>query len=107
LGSWYHDVSFHETDDTGSLLKCLEELWKDVPRFKPFSVGVTLSGLVQTSRHQLDLFETETGTKLSTVVDKLNRRYGRRVLTFGVMPPTVRAFAGHAAFRRVPESWDF
>jgi len=26
---------------------------------------------------------------------------------FGLLPPEVRAFKGHAAFHRVPESWEF
>jgi hypothetical protein len=25
----------------------------------------------------------------------------------GLLPPEVRAFKGHAAFHRVPESWEF
>jgi hypothetical protein len=28
-------------------------------------------------------------------------------LGFGLFPPDVRAFKGHAAFHRVPESWKF
>ena len=37
----------------------------------------------------------------------INTRYGRGAIGFGLLPPVVRAFKGHAAFHRVPESWEF
>jgi hypothetical protein len=44
---------------------------------------------------------------LSPLVDRINHRYGRCTIGFGPLPPQVRAFKGHAAFQRVPESWEF
>jgi hypothetical protein len=41
------------------------------------------------------------------MIDDINDRYGRGVIGFGLLTPDVRAFKGHAAFRRVPESWEF
>jgi hypothetical protein len=41
--------------------------------------------------------------KLSPLVDRINDRYGRCAIGFGLFPPDVRAFKGHAAFHRVPE----
>jgi hypothetical protein len=38
---------------------------------------------------------------------RLNDRYGRGAIGFGLFPPDVRAFKGHAAFHRVPERWEF
>jgi hypothetical protein len=45
--------------------------------------------------------------KLSPLIDRINDRYGRCAIGFGLLLPTVRAFSGHAAFRRVPERWEF
>ena len=44
---------------------------------------------------------------LSPLVDRINDRYGRCTIGFGLLPPEVRGFKGHAAFQRVPESWEF
>jgi hypothetical protein len=91
------------------LLARLEELWQRVPRYKPLSVGVVLLDLVPAAQHQPDLFAADTGRhqKLSPLVDRINDRYGRCAIGFGLFPPDVRAFKGHAAFHRVPERWGF
>jgi hypothetical protein len=82
---------------------------KRVPRYKPLSVGVVLLDLVPVAQHQPDLFAADTGRhqKLSPLVDRINDRYGRCAIGFGLFPPDVRAFKGHAAFHRVPERWGF
>jgi DNA polymerase-4 len=109
LGGWWDEVSFNETRDTGFLLGCLDQLWPRVPRYKPLSVGVVLLDLVPASAHQPDLFDAanQRRQKLSPMVDRINDRYGRCAIGFGLLPPDVRAFKGHAAFHRVPESWEF
>lgn len=109
LGGWWDEIGFLETDDTGFLLARLEHLWPRVPRYKPLSVGVVLLGLVPASRHQPDLFAAGNAghQQLSPMVDRINRRYGRCTIGFGLFPSEVREFKGHAAFRRVPESWEF
>jgi len=45
--------------------------------------------------------------ELSPLVDRINDRYGRSAIGFGLFPADVRAFKGHAAFHRVPEGWEF
>jgi DNA polymerase-4 len=109
LGGWWDEVSFNETRDTGFLLGCLDQLWPRVPNYKPLSVGVVLLDLVPASQHQSDLFEAhnQRRQKLSPLIDRINDRYGRYAIGFGLLPPDVRAFKGHAAFHRVPESWEF
>jgi DNA polymerase-4 len=107
LGGWWHELDFHETRDTGFLLAGLDRLWTAVPRYKPLSVGVVLLDLVPAASHQLDLFEQQKRQKLSPVVDRINDRYGRGAIGFGLLPPNVRGFRGHAAFHRVPEAWEF
>jgi DNA polymerase IV len=107
LGGWWDEVAFNETRDTGFLLGCLDRLWPRVPRYKPLSVGVVLLDLVPASVHQPDLFEAVRSQKLSPLIDRINDRYGRCAIGFGLLPPDVRAFKGHAAFSRVPERWEF
>ena len=109
LGGWWDETDFHETQDTGFLLARLDELWKRVPRYKPLSVGVVLLDLVPAIQHQPDLFEAVAPRrqKLSPLIDRINTRYGRGAIGFGLFPPDVRAFKGHAAFYRVPERWEF
>ncbi len=107
LGGFWDETSFNETRDTGLLLAGLERLWTGVPRYKPLSVGVVLLDLVPAASHQLDLFEHQKRQRLSPVVDRINDRYGRGAIGFGLVPADVRAFRGHAAFQRVPEAWEF
>ncbi|HEX3413259.1 MAG TPA: hypothetical protein VHT00_16190, partial [Stellaceae bacterium] len=80
-----------------------------VPRTKPLSVGVVLLDLVPAGQHQPDLFAADNHRrqKLSPLVDIINDRYGRCSIGFGLFPPDVHAFKGHAAFHRVPEGWEF
>jgi DNA polymerase-4 len=109
LGGWWDETDFHETRDTGFLLARLEEIWERVPRTKPLSVGVMLLDLVPADQHQPDLFAADTDRRqtLSPLIDRINDRYGRCSIGFGLFPRDVRAFKGHAAFHRVPESWEF
>jgi DNA polymerase IV len=109
LGGFWEEIDFHETRDTGFLLARLEQIWKRVPRHKPLSVGVVLLDLVPASMHQPDLFAADTHRrqKLSPLIDRINDRYGRCSIGFGLFPSDVRAFKGHAAFHHVPERWEF
>ena len=109
LGGWWDEITFTETRDPGFLLARLEQLWPRVPRHKPLSIGVVLLDLVPASHHQPDLFaaDNDRRQKLSPLVDRINDRYGRCSIGFGLFPADVRAFKGHAAFHRLPESWEF
>ena len=55
------------------------------------------------------LFEADNlrRQKLSPLIDRINDRYRRCAIGLGLFPPDVRAFKRHAAFHRVPESWEF
>jgi hypothetical protein len=58
---------------------------------------------------QPDLFDADKAPrqKLSPLIDRINDRYCRCSIGFGLFPRDVRAFKGHAAFHRVPERWEF
>jgi DNA polymerase IV len=109
LGGWWEETDFHETRDTAFPLARLEELWQRVPRYKPLSVGVVLLDLVPADQHQPDLFtaDNDRRQKLSPLIDRIYDRYGRCSIGFGLFPADIRFFKGHAAFHRVPESWEF
>jgi DNA polymerase IV len=109
LGGWWDETDFLETRDTGFLLARLDELWPRAQRYKPLSVGVVLLDLVPAAMHQPDLFtfDNQRRQKLSPLIDRINDRYGRCAIGFGLLPPEVRGFKGHAAFHQVPESWEF
>jgi DNA polymerase-4 len=107
-GDWSNETTFHETRDTGFLLQQLQRLLAAVPAYKPLSVGVTLLDLVPAAQHQPDLFEAnERHDRLSPLMDGINRRFGRNAIGFGKVPDDINKFTGHAAFQRVPESWEF
>lgn len=105
---WWNDIGFHETCDTNFLLARLENLWSHAPPFKPLAVSVVLLGLVPEGEHQPDLFASDPRReKLSPLVDRINSKFGRGAVGFGLISSKVREFRGHAAFRRVPEEWEF
>jgi hypothetical protein len=86
LGGWWDETDFHETRDTGFLVARLDELWPRAPRYKPLSVGVVLLDLVPAAMHQPDLFaaDTQRRQKLSPLIDRINDRYGRCAIGFGL-----------------------
>src|SRR6266851_9916805 len=93
LGGWWDEINFQETRETGFLLSRLEQLWPRVPGYKPLSVGIVLLDLVPASQHQPDLFAADNRRrqKLSPLVDRINDRYGRCTIGFGLLPPKVQA----------------
>lgn len=110
--SWGNETGFRETQSTEFLLERLGVLWRACPRLQPKAVWVVLSGLVPAERHQPDLFAQEDPVaqrreRLSPLLDQINQRYGRGAIGFGVSPEAARRFSGHAAFARVPETFEF
>jgi hypothetical protein len=67
---------------------------------EPLSVGIVLLDLVPASRHQPDLFAADQpqAQKLSPLIDRINNRYGRCAIGFGLFPPNVRAFKAMPRF---------
>ena len=80
-----------------------------MPRYKPLSRRRRAARPGARRQHQPDLFAADNHRrqKLSPLIDRINDRYGRCAIGFGLLPPDVRAFKGHAAFHRVPERWEF
>jgi DNA polymerase IV len=105
--------------DDQRLLQALETLlgplWQSAPPAQPFKVSVCLSSIVPLHTRVEDLLEQETDRTrrrqwehLSSVLDKLNVRYGATVVSQGthIEPPGGYA-GGKIAFGRIPDKEDF
>ena len=110
------ETGFTAMQDTLSLLRILSRLWSDLPEAGRLrSVAIMLHGLVSRHEHTPDLFGSHPGqgntaslAALSILVDGLNRRYGRDVLTYGPRPAHLAPYTGaKIAFGRVPEGIEF
>lgn len=99
LGHHVAEARFRETQDTGFLLQSLMQLWHKAPDMKPLRVGVTLADLVDAEKHQFDLFERPKDAALSATLDKINERFGRGTIAYGVTGETMTS---KIAFQRVP-----
>ena len=92
--SWQDSVTFLSSQDTFFLLKQFKKLWSGLNSFiypqKIHFVGVRLSGLInlrdRPGEFLTNLYpgEKNMSERLSSSVDNLNIRYGKRVINFGV-----------------------
>ena len=75
--------------------------------------GVTLCNLSPANARQLDLFLNDDRQRqrceaLTNTIDRLNRKFGKRVLTLGPwMPPPGGYAGGKIAYNRIPSAEDF
>jgi DNA polymerase IV len=107
------DLPFAPIDDTPTLLRLLGEQLQSLDhaidrrhwnpaRHPPLSVAVTLVGLEPAVMVSADLMqERERAQRVSTVLDRINVRYGNNALYFGAMQ---HALAANAAPMRIPFS---
>ncbi len=116
------DVQFEATRDSFALLAALEPLWREVmqqapPRVRLKKVSVVLFGLQSAGAVQMDLFavtppprsKISARLKLSGALDKLNARYGKDTITYGLWDsPAVNKYTGtKIAFTRIPDMAEF
>jgi DNA polymerase-4 len=107
------DLPFAPIDDTPTLLRLLGEQLQSLDhaidrrhwnpaRHPPLSVAVTLVGLEPAVMVSAELMqERERAQRVSTVLDRINGRYGNNALYFGAMQ---QALAANAAPMRIPFS---
>ena len=90
---WSRSRTLGASQDTRQFLRIFDNLWQSVSLLRPhviLSVGVHLGDLMLLSDRSGELFlPLEPGRqsqkeKLAQTVDRLNRRYGQRVVTFGM-----------------------
>jgi DNA polymerase-4 len=112
-------IKFSHSCDSFVLKEKLIELWDDLVNrhdvLRVKKIAVTLSGLVDKSKVQPDLFAQETTeiksdktTILSKTIDLINKRYGKDTITIGVLPSKSKDIATtKVAFSRIPDIEEF
>ena len=104
---WDKRVKFFETQDTAILLKELPTLWNEVPKgSKIFKVGVVLSGLVPSDKHQLSLWEDVKQTKLMRALDKLNKTHRKNLVVYGASSSLDSTPHAPIAFGHIPDEFE-
>lgn len=104
--------------DDPACLRALEALWAQARAALPrrtriIAAGVTLGALTLARLRQTDLFLADDGDRrrcemLTNMVDGLNIKFGKRVLTFGHWAPPPGGYAGgKIAYNRIPSAEDF
>ena len=109
--AWSQGLSIIECQDNQTLVEALKKLWAARPlgpKFeKPFFVGVGLDNLVPDHLHTLSLFaslETESRrTRLSSVMDSVNHKYGTDTLCVASMLLAKAAAPTRIAFTSIPD----
>lgn len=112
-GAWLPDVR-----DDPIILSTLEKLWTEVRLSLPrnariFAVGVTLADISKASERQLDILlnddrERRRAERTTEAVDRLNAKYGRTIVSFGMWKPPPGGYAGgKISYTRIPRAEDF
>ncbi len=99
-------------------LEALNNLWDKAQRETArraviVRVGVTLSKLTPASERQFDLFLDDNKVRqrcelITNTIDRLNQKFGKRVVTLGPWTPPPGGYAGgKIAYNRIPSAEDF
>lgn len=115
---WHGGYDLPCVQDDQACLSALESLWVrakvEIPkRARMLSVGVTLGDLSPATARQLDLLlnddpQRQKNEILTNTVDRLNQKFGKRVLTLGAWPEVPGGYAGgKIAYNRIPSAEDF
>lgn len=118
---WGAAIKISPSQDNFAFLKALDELWDALmTTYKPHllkKVSINMHGLCERQQITPDLFDTSSQSfqklqkrndKLSSVMDRINAKYGSDTLTIGVSPKTQAGFVGtKIAFSRIPDVAEF
>ena len=117
--SWSRARPLPAVLDDHACLAALGDLWDEARgalrgrRVEILRVGVTLSELSSAHKRQLDLFLNDDPLRrrcetITHMIDGLNRKFGKRVLTLGPWTPPPGGYAGgKIAYNRIPSAEDF
>lgn len=103
---WDKHVRFFETQDSSLLLTELGKLWAEAPKDRILRIGIVLSALVPTNKHQLSLFEDVKQARLMGAVDKLNKKIRKNIVTVGVSSDLEHPSHAPIAFGHIPEGYE-
>jgi DNA polymerase-4 len=104
--------------DDHAVLAALDTLWVEVRKSIPrgsriLRLGVTLLELTRASERQLDILLNDDRQRLQAekatdAIDKLNRKYGRTLVSIGPWVPPPGGYAGgKISYTRIPRAEDF
>ncbi|MSP93710.1 MAG: type VI secretion protein ImpB [Alphaproteobacteria bacterium] len=116
--AWFGQRELHAVQDDHACLEGLDALWAKAQREIAYRaeivrVGVTLSGLTPASERQLDLLLDDDKKRrrcelITNTIDRLNQKFGKRVVTLGPWTPPPGGYAGgKIAYSRIPSAEDF
>jgi DNA polymerase-4 len=103
---WYARVHMPLCQDTLNLLLIFAKIWDERPRggFTPLKVSMTLAGLTPSACATPSLFEFDGRlTKVSHVMDKVNRTFGKNSLHFGTLFGAEDSAPVRVSFTAVPK----
>jgi DNA polymerase-4 len=117
-GAWFGQRGLPSVQDDFACLAALTELWAQVraeikPNPEIIRVGVTLAELSPANERQLDLLLNDDSQRrkcetITHAIDRLNRKFGKRMLTVGPWTPPPGGYAGgKIAYNRIPSAEDF
>ncbi|MGB0921352.1 MAG: Y-family DNA polymerase [Alphaproteobacteria bacterium] len=117
-GDWAGKCALHLVNDDQACLKALKILWNTAKSKHKITseivrIGVTLADLQPSSARQLDFFTTSDAERknweeITGVMDFLNHKFGKRVLTIGPWLEPPGGFAGgKISYTRIPSAEDF
>ncbi len=118
-GDWVGQCKLHLANDDQACLSALKILWgkaKQAPKVRNgeiVRIGITLADLQPSSTRQLDFFvqddtERQSWEGITGVIDFLNHKFGKRVVTIGPWLEPPGGFAGgKISYTRIPSAEDF
>jgi len=117
-GGWVESEDLQGISDDKGCLDALKRIWVRIHgrlpnRMRAIRVGVTLMDLTRASERQLDWIADDDAERrrwetLTDIKDQLNRRYGKRVLEFGLFDAPPGGWAGaKISYTRIPSAEDF
>lgn len=117
-GAWFSARELPCVRDDFACLKALDVLWDQAraeltAHTEIVRVSVMLSEMSPANQRQLDMFldddeERQRCELLTDVIDGLNRKFGKRVVTIGPWTPPPGGYAGgKIAYNRIPSAEDF
>ena len=115
---WFSQRQLPCVQDDQACLAALGVLWEQARRELPsrveiIRVSVTLAELSPANHRQLDLLLNDDAERrkcetVTNTIDRLNQKFGKRVVTLGAWTPPPGGYAGgKIAYNRIPSAEDF
>jgi DNA polymerase-4 len=103
--SWHDRRVIEPCQDTQSMLKVFDEMWRQRPAvMAPLSVGVTLGRLVNESVMSLPLFpEDQRRQELGKLMDQINMKFGPQSIYTATMQDAADTAPMRISFTKIPD----